>query len=185
MCKLNRRMRHSVSPVDRLMGLVLGLLLAVVPVAFVAEAAEDDQALLERAGKYWEARVAGTREVLDFYAPPEQGGPKTARDRSEFGNVRYRAAKIQGVEIDGNRAVVKIRITAGLPLAALVPLEKGLWDREIREQWIKFDGTWYKKPIPMGFSSPSANKKSSANKRSNAGASLTLANKMQSKQMGD
>ena len=113
MCKLNRRMRHAVSPVGRLMGLVLGLVLAVVPVAFVAAAAEDDQALLERAGKYWEARVAGTREVLDFYAPPEQGGPKTARDRSEFGNVRYRAAKIRGVEIDRDAPLVTTQISVG------------------------------------------------------------------------
>ena len=157
MCRWTERVRNE-APLGGLLGLCLSLALGVASSACAAETAGDEQALLERAGKYWEARVAGSPKVLDFYAPPEKGGPKTARDRSEFGNITYRGAEIEGAEIDGDRAWVRIRITAGFPLATAVQLDEGFWTREIREEWLKVEGTWYKKPVPLGFSRPSPKK---------------------------
>jgi len=167
MCRWSRKTRNAAFSARRALLLCVSLALAIGSTASRAEEAESDSALLERAAKYWEARVARSREVLDFYAPPEKGGPKTARDRSEFGNVKYRAATIQGADIDGDQALVRILITAGFPLITPIKLDKDFWDREIREEWIKVDGIWYKKAIPLGFSRPSPNK------RSNSAASST------------
>ena len=160
MCKWSKQVRNTVL-LGRLLGFCVSLPFLVVPSACAGEPAADEQALLERAGKYWEARVARSPELLDFYAPPEKGGPKYARDRSEFGNVKYRGAEITGAEIDGDQAMVRIRITASVPLAAAAQLDKAFWTREIREEWLKVDGTWYKKPVPLGFSRPSPPRKES------------------------
>jgi hypothetical protein len=147
-------MRNNISHAG-LLGFCLSLALVIASGASAGEAASDEQALLERAAKYWEARVAGSPEVLDFYAPPEKGGPKHANERSEFGNVRYREAEIEGAEIDGDQALVRIRIKASFPLATALTVDDGFWTRPIREEWLEVDGTWYKKPIPLGYSRPS------------------------------
>jgi hypothetical protein len=112
----------------------------------------DEQILLERARQYWEARVAHSRDVWSFYAPPEKGGPSRPKDVSEFGNVSYTRWEIEGATIDGERALVQVRVSASFPVA--VQLEESFWTRTLREEWIKRDGTWYKKPVPLGFASP-------------------------------
>jgi hypothetical protein len=160
MYKWNKQVRNTVL-LGGLLGFCVSLPLLVVSSACAGEPAADEQALLERAGKYWEARVASSPELLDFYAPPEKGGPKFASDRSEFGNVKYQGAEVTGAVIDGDQAMVRIRITASIPLAAAAQLDKGFWTREIREEWLKVDGTWYKKPVPLGFSRPSPPRKES------------------------
>ncbi len=154
MCKWSKQVRNTVL-LGGLLGFCVSLPLLVVSSAGAGEPAADEQALLERAGKYWEARVASSPELLDFYAPPEKGGPKTARERSEFGNIRYRGAEVEGAEIDGDQAVVRIRIGVGFAMVTPLELDESFWTREIREEWLKVDGTWYKKPIPLGFSRPS------------------------------
>ncbi len=81
--------------------------------------------------------------------------------RSEFGNIAYQGAEMVGAEIDGDRALVRIRVTVGIPLATAVQLDEGFWTREIREEWLEVEGTWYKKPVPLGFSRPTSRPKKS------------------------
>jgi hypothetical protein len=134
--------------------LVSGLLaLAAAGVAFAATAAvNDESALRERAQEYWEARATGSQKVLEFYAPAEKGGPTRAKDVSEFGNIRFKSWDIEGVEVGPERGWVNVKVSVSFPFPAAVRLDERFMTRTLREEWLKVEGTWYKKPIPMGFS---------------------------------
>ncbi len=115
----------------------------------------DEEILLARAREYWDARGRRLGKVMEFYAPPEKGGPKQPKDVSEFGNVTYTDWKVERAQVDGDRGIVDIRITAAFPLPAPIKLDDKIWTRTIREEWLKVEGTWYKKPVPLGFSGAS------------------------------
>ena len=114
--------------------------------------ATEAQQLLERARAYWDARGARSKQVMEFYAPPEKGGPTRSRDVSEFGNIAYRSWEVESAEVDGDEGLVQVHIVADFPLPTPVKLSRDIMDRTVPEEWIKVDGTWYKKPIPRGFS---------------------------------
>lgn len=150
--------------------LVHGALLAVCASAALAAglatsaAAEDaspsdgmtaeEQKLAERAREYWGYRVGRSPKVMQFYAPPKLGGPTRSRDVSEFGNVGYKTWDIEDVEIDGDKAIVHLVVETSFPLPTPVEVGDRWRRRHFGEQWIKVEGTWYKKPVPRGFSTP-------------------------------
>src|SRR5262245_3842816 len=80
-----------------------------------AREARDDADLRERARQYWEARVSGSRRVFEFYAPPEQGGPRDASEVSEGGNLHFTAFEIEGVEVRADQALVLVWVQATVP----------------------------------------------------------------------
>ena len=120
------------------------------------EAGSDEEILLARAREYWDARGRRLGKVMEFYAPPEKGGPKQPKDVSEFGNVSYTEWNVERAQVEGDRGIVDIRITAAFPLPAPIKLDDKIWTRTIREEWLKVEGTWYKKPVPLGFSGASS-----------------------------
>ena len=119
------------------------------------DGASDEEILLERAREYWDARGRRLGTVMEFYAPPDKGGPKQPKDVSEFGNVSYTEWKVEGAQVEGDRGTVEIQVTAAFALPTPVALGDKIWKRTLREEWIKVEGAWYKKPIPLGFSSAS------------------------------
>jgi hypothetical protein len=122
---------------------------ATAPVAGVAR--DEAQVLRERAQQYWEARVAGSARVLEFYAPPEKGGPRGPGEVSEGGNLRFTAFEIEGVELGGDAATVLVRVEASLPVRRELARTSAERSRLLREVWDRVDGTWYKRPVPRGF----------------------------------
>ena len=118
----------------------------------VAPERTDEEILVERATAYWAHRVARSRKVIEYYAPPEKGGPTRAKDISEGGNVGYRSWKIEDAKVDGDRGVVYIHVSVTFPMPTPLNMGKDFTTRTLKEEWLKVDGTWYKKPIPMGFS---------------------------------
>ena len=121
--------------------------------ATAARASGSDEAvLLERARDYWDARGGRLGKVMEFYAPPDKGGPKQPKDVSEFGNVSYTEWKVEGVQVEGDRGIVEVHVTAGFRLPTPVKLRDDIWKRTIHEKWLKVEGAWYKEPIPLGFS---------------------------------
>jgi hypothetical protein len=111
----------------------------------------EAEILRERAREYWEARVAGSARALEFYAPPEKGGPRGPAEVSEGGNLRFTGFAIEGVEIRGDGASVLVRVEAMVP-ADRQPARPGSpRSRLLREAWERVDGAWYKRPVPRGF----------------------------------
>lgn len=122
--------------------------------AAAGQDAEERQVLSERAQSYWQARASRSAKVMEFYAPVDKGGPKDPVDVSEFGNVRYKSWEIDSVSVEGDRGLVEIRIQADYnALSRALPrkLVESALNRTVREEWLKVDGVWYKKPIPRGF----------------------------------
>jgi hypothetical protein len=111
----------------------------------------DEEVLRERAAAYWQARQSRSRQVMDFYAPADKGGPTRPKDVSEFGNVGYSSYAIEDVTVDGGTGIVQIAVTAVFPLPLPKKVAKDIMSRKIGEEWLKVDGVWYKKPIPAGF----------------------------------
>jgi len=119
--------------------------------AGTGEVREEAQVLRERAQQYWEARVAGSARVLEFYAPPEKGGPRGPREVSEGGNLRFTAFDIEGVELRGDEASVLVRVEANVPAGRRQARPGSVRSRVLRELWDRVDGDWYKRPVPRGF----------------------------------
>lgn len=114
-----------------------------------AAANEDEKALLERAEGYWGARVERSREVFDYYVPPEKGGPESV---FENGGVVWREFEIQRVAVDGEKGVVTVKARTSLATQVPVNLPESLMNPTINESWVRVDGTWYKKEVKPGLS---------------------------------
>jgi hypothetical protein len=116
-----------------------------------AEESPDGKALRERVTQYWDYRVARDPKVYTFYAPPEKGGPTDFSEISDYGPVQYTAYEIQSIDIQGDRAFVRIRghhVIVGEKVVQ-VP-DRFRWVNLTRE-WIKVDGVWYQKPTKPGL----------------------------------
>lgn len=114
---------------------------------------EEEKALLERARAYWDLRVVASNKVYEFY-PPD------LRERGllpgEFAGVLYSGYEIERVLTEDDRGVVIVRTQQVLApsLSARIAgkdLEKYL-KAHIGEEWVRIDGTWYKKPFYGGLS---------------------------------
>ncbi len=116
-----------------------------------AREVREEAGLRERARQYWEARVAGSDRVFEFYAPPEKGGPRGPAEVSEGGNLRFTAFEIEAVEVRAAEALVRVRVEATVP-ALRQPARSGTpRSALLREAWDRLDGAWYKRPVPRGF----------------------------------
>ena len=111
----------------------------------------DEEVLRERAAEYWKARQSRSKQVMDFYAPADKGGPTRPKDVSEFGNVGYSSYAIEDVTVDGDIGIVQIAVTAVFPLPVPKVVAKDILNRKIGEEWLKVAGIWYKKPVLAGF----------------------------------
>ena len=114
--------------------------------------ASDEKILRQRVAAYWDARVARTTKVFDFYAPPDKGGPQKARDVSEGGNILFRTYEIEDVEIEGDSALIHLRVSAHVYLNRPSGAAQLQRDAQIQEAWVRVDEAWYKRPIPRGLS---------------------------------
>lgn len=154
--------RRTKKPLGWLMAALLVCSFAV-PVAFAeAEAAveaadgsrfgtpEQKQEVRDRVEDYWKARIGRERRVLEFYAPPEKGGPEGIGQVSEFGNLSYREANIEDIKVGDDWATVTLRVRLSL-MVGNVRLPDAAEYATITEQWNRVDQTWYKKPIPPGL----------------------------------
>ena len=114
------------------------------------KAPSDVEALRERATQYWDARIARSTQSLDFYAKTASGEPP--RDVPEFGGVQYGAYQIEKVEVDGDQGMVLVTVPPAdlnLPVSGLPQIKRR---PQIREAWVKVEGTWYKKPVDRSLS---------------------------------
>jgi hypothetical protein len=118
--------------------------------ATASKAPSEVEALRERATKYWDARIAQSTQSLDFYEKDSSGQPP--RDVPDFGSVRYPSYQIEKVEVDGDEGFVLVTVPPAelkLPVTGLPEIKRR---PQIREAWVKVEGTWYKKPVDRSLS---------------------------------
>lgn len=111
-----------------------------------AESAPGEAALQERVSAYWDARVARTARVYDFYPGPELGGPKDIAMIGEFGNMRFLDYRIEGIDIDSDTAVVSLTVTTEVTGLRQVHTVKKPRELPAMERWNRICGTWFRKP---------------------------------------
>jgi hypothetical protein len=160
---------------SRVAGLVLSLgcaLLLCVPAAVAAEASEaradhagsaaqntpvaeteDEEALLERARAYWDLRAEASTGVYEFYPPEVRAN---GRLPAEFAGVYYKDYQIEYVVTDGDRGLVVVQTQQLLDPVLAARLEgRDNADHlraRIGEEWVRVEGSWYKKPNYGGLS---------------------------------
>ncbi len=130
--------------------LLVGMPAAADAEAQAPKATSDAEMLRERVSQYWDARIAQAPESLDFYAKTSSGKPP--RDVPDFGSIRYASYQIEKIEVDGNEGRVLISVPPAdlkLPVSSLPEIKRR---PQIREAWVKVEGTWYKKPVDRSLS---------------------------------
>jgi hypothetical protein len=110
-----------------------------------AAAKSDEAALRERATSYWKARVARDPSARDFYVPAEKR-PEHTRV-AEGGAVRFTAFEIEGVEIQGETAIVSVKVESQIDGKTPFPIPDHIGKRTLRERWDRVDGLWYKQTV--------------------------------------
>jgi hypothetical protein len=136
------------------LGALLGASAPAPATASDPAAAETSPAdsLRARAQEYWGFRLTRSANVYRFYAPRNKGGPQRAKDISEGGGVMYKAFEIEGVEVEGDRGFVNLRVDFDidkLPMGIKLPDHHRV--KRFREEWNLIEGVWYRKPIPRGL----------------------------------
>jgi hypothetical protein len=118
----------------------------------------DDVPLRRRATAYWEARVARSPQVFDFYPPVELRDDLGGRPLAEGGNMQFTAFEIEGVQVDGDEATVRVAVQARVLLSRASGPAELTRKAVVSEAWQRIDGTWYKRPVPAGLggTAPSA-----------------------------
>jgi len=126
-------------------------LLAVAAIAVAglgpsrAAEAGAEQALRERVTQYWTARVARSPDVYRFYPGPEFGGPIDSTMIGEFGTLQFKGFEIQGVEIQREKATVRLDVDVLLERPA--PAGTSRYTSHSAEVWNHICGTWYRQPL--------------------------------------
>jgi len=110
-----------------------------------------ERALRERVKGFWDARLAHSEKVYDFYLPPAKGGLQRS-SVADGTNVVWQDYEIAGVKIDGDRALVTIRGRVSLFLPKPMPIPDDALRRVVPEEWRRTDGVWYRQPTEAGLS---------------------------------
>ena len=125
------------------------LAVAAIAVAGLApaRAAEPgaEPALRERVTQYWTARVARSADVYRFYPGPELGGPIDSTQIGEFGTVKFEGFEIQGIEIQSEKATVRLQVDVVLERPG--PAGTRRYASPSAEVWNQICGTWYRQPL--------------------------------------
>jgi hypothetical protein len=125
----------------------LATLLALVwPAASSGAEGDETKVLRDRVTQYWDARVARSEKVYDFYPVPELGGPKDRKMLGEFGNVTFEGYEIEDISVDGDTATVKLQVVADTSTGSPHHKEHAVHVPS-QEEWIRVCDTWFRKPV--------------------------------------
>jgi hypothetical protein len=119
-----------------------------------ARVAAEEKALRERADSYWKLRLAQSPETLKYY-PHDEKGQIVGGFHAEGGTLQYTDYTIQRVVVDGDRGVVMVDVKTKLTgeQGARIPERFHEYlNQPVSEEWMRVEGTWYKKPVEAGLS---------------------------------
>ena len=110
-----------------------------------------ERALRARVKGFWDARLARSEKVYDYYLPPAKGGLPRA-GVADGTSIAWKQYEIVGVKVDGDSAWVTIKGRVDLLLPKPMPIPEEMTRPVVAEEWHSTDGVWYRQPIPAGLS---------------------------------
>jgi hypothetical protein len=119
-------------------------------IATTSKSKNGEQALRARVKGFWDARVARSEKLSNFYLPPEKGGPPLAKT-IDGTNVIWHEYEIDDVKIDGDTATVTIQGRVSLVLAKPVRVPEEMTRPRVSEIWHRTNGVWYREPVESGL----------------------------------
>lgn len=141
------------------------LLAAVVPIGLAAVVAmknggggaSQDPARAEkdvraRCAEFWNARLKG-----DWDRNYEMTEPRIKEEisQSDFkaqrGVIQYLGFTIEKVEINGNQATLTVKVEVKIEHPMVKGLKNPYMETMVKDQWLRIDGTWYRKYEPPGL----------------------------------
>jgi hypothetical protein len=102
----------------------------------------EERLLRSRMEAYWQARVDRDYEGILKHAHPLQ------RIVPSPGTLHTLAYELGDIEIDGDEAVADVTMTTRLQHPILSRHERTV---SIRDQWVRYEGVWYKDVRPVGY----------------------------------
>lgn len=105
---------------------------------------ESENPLESRVKEFWEKRVAGVDMKAYEYEEYSKTGSMSVEQyiRSRNPALQYRAFSIKEIEKNDDGALVKLDVAYHLSFPARGQLDL---EQEVKEQWIRLDGQWYRK----------------------------------------
>ena len=127
---------------------VLGYLVAPVAVALVAglvgcaglpAGGSDKDVLLQRAGAYWKSVQENDAVTSWAYEELSKKPGWTLQAYLKREGILYDSVQVQDVQsLEGDRAVVNVKVTFSVPLLRMNNQEVTL-----KDEWVRVDGLWY------------------------------------------
>ena len=116
------------------------IFLAVLSSCAGLQIKSPEEKLLPRAEEFWAARVAGDLITCYKFEEVSKIGkqPVSAYVRSHGGLV-YKSAEITDTNINGNEAIVKVKISYIIPAFG----SRNAFNMEVVDNWKFIDGEWY------------------------------------------
>ena len=109
--------------------------------------APDEGALKKRVSMYWQAMQDSDYDKSNSLLDPFMRSKWTLEDyKSRMGRIKYTAHRIEHIDIRGNLADVRVKITGSVPKFMNNGKEVSAPERDadILERWLFLDGAWYR-----------------------------------------
>jgi hypothetical protein len=98
----------------------------------------SEERLLVRAKAYWAAMVSGDTVSAYQYEEVSKTGAQPISAYVRRAGLIYKSADVTGVKIEGDRAIVDVR------LAYLIPaMGSHVFNTDAKDVWLIMDGDWY------------------------------------------
>ena len=119
---------------------IVGLIFLVSTLCYNgAYASNDKQELKKAASKYWNSRLTG--DVVTCYQLEEPAFQKKVplSQYAKGGNIIYKEVKVDGIEIQGEDGIVKVKIAYIIPGFG----SRMVFPDTVIDKWKKVEGKWY------------------------------------------
>jgi hypothetical protein len=119
---------------------------------------DPEMRLRARAAQYWDARAHGDLvETYQLHEPAFRRAVTLTAFAQGRGVTTVHEHAILGQEIQGNLAVVRMKIRSSFRHAKMIKPVEPKWD-EFEEQWVRVGDEWYRKfRFPVGDPYPPVN----------------------------
>ncbi|MGQ9500248.1 MAG: hypothetical protein ACUVQ6_07920 [Dissulfurimicrobium sp.] len=120
---------------------LIACILVITPVLSACAGLQQktsEERLLARAKAYWAAMVAGDTVSAYQYEEVSKTGAQPISAYVRRVGVIYKSADVTGVKIEGDRAVVDVKMSYLIPA-----MGSHVFNSDTKDVWLIMDGDWY------------------------------------------